>query len=73
MATATASPQFSRPKTRQETEIWLVGQISDTLNATKLPSKREVMSLFFHYKETMKQTVRAASHSTANEVLEVWD
>lgn len=73
MATAMASRTFSRPITRRETEIWLIGQISDKLSATKLPSKKEVMALFFHYKETMKQTVREASHSTSHEVLEVWD
>lgn len=56
---------------KKDTEIWLIGQISDVLSGTKLPSKREVMSLFFHYKEVENQTVRNASHSTANDVLQV--
>jgi len=58
--------------TRKDTNIWLIGQISDRLSARKLPSKKEVMSLFFHYKETENQTVREASCSSANDILEVW-
>jgi len=68
MATAEASKHTT---TRKDTEIWLIGQISDTLSATQLPSKKEVMSLFFHYKQVANQTVRDASHSTADDVLEV--
>lgn len=67
-----ATAQFSKPITRKETEIWLIRQILDKLSATKLPSKKEVMSLFFHHKETTKQTIRDASRSTANDVLDVW-
>lgn len=69
MATAAAA-QLSKPTTRSKTELWLIGQISDSLSATRLASKKEVMSLFFHYKDTM--TVRDASHTTANDVLDVW-
>ena len=46
--------------------------MSEILSSTKLPSKKEVMALFFYYKEATKQTVREASHSTTNDVLEVW-
>jgi len=45
-----------------------MGQRSDTLSSKKLPSKRDVMSLFYHYKDINKQTVREASHSTAKDV-----
>jgi hypothetical protein len=62
----------SKPTTRRETELWLIGQMSEILSSTKLPSKKEVMALFFYYKEATKQTVREASHSTTNDVLEVW-
>ena len=33
--------------TRKQTEIWLIGQMSSCLRTTKLPSKKEVMALFF--------------------------
>jgi len=58
--------------TRNETEIWLVGQLSSSLSLTKLPSKNEVMALFFHYKLTEKQKIRGASCSTAADVMNVW-
>lgn len=61
-----------KPVTRKQTEIWLVGQISPILNATKLPSKNEVMALFFHYKQIENKTVRDACHATAVDVLEMW-
>ena len=67
---ATAAAQLSKPTTKNETELWLISQISDSLSATRLASKKEVMSLFFHYKDTM--TVCDTSHTTANDVLDVW-
>jgi hypothetical protein len=38
------------PVTRKQTESWLVGQMILMMTVTKLPSKYEVMALFFHYK-----------------------
>ena len=38
--------------------------MSSSLDSTKLPSKKEVMALFFYYKEVMKQEVRDSSNST---------
>ena len=61
-----------QPTTRKQTEIWLVGQVSSSLPSAKLPSKREVMALFFHYKQLEKQTVRDSCHSTTNDILELW-
>ena len=69
---ANACCRTSKPTTRRETELWLIGQMSEILSSTKLPSKKEVMALFFYSKEATKQTVREASHSTTNDVLEVW-
>jgi hypothetical protein len=43
------------PVTRKQTEIWLVGQMIPMMTVTKLPSKNEVMALFFHYKEIEKK------------------
>jgi len=38
MATAAAA-QLSKHTTRSETDLWLIGQISDSLSATRLASK----------------------------------
>lgn len=59
--------------TRKQTEIWLVGQISQTLLQTKLPSKRETLSVFFYYKDSAKQTIREAARSTSKDVLDIWN
>ena len=68
-----AYAQTTTPITRKQSEIWLIGQMSDSLSNTKLPSKKEVMALFYHYKKVHKQTVREACHSAASDVLEVWE
>lgn len=43
--------------TRKQTEVWLIGQLSSTLSGTKLPSKNEVMALFFNYKQIDQKTI----------------
>ena len=63
---------MSKPTTRSETDLWLIGQMSDSLPSNKLPSKREVMSLFYYYKKMTKQTVHDAAHLTNNDTLDVW-
>lgn len=59
--------------TRNSTDIWLVGQISSSLNQTKLPSKREILSIFFHYKNQLNLNIRDSAHCTAADVLIVWE
>lgn len=59
--------------TRKKTDIWLVGQTSSTFSQTKLPSKKEVLSVFFYYKEEQKQTVRESAHFTSIDVLDIWN
>ena len=72
MASTKPEQAVVKPVTRKETDVWLVGQLSSTLSDTKLPSKKEVLALFFHYKQAAQKTVRDASHCTAEDVLEVW-
>jgi len=56
----------------KKTQIWLVGQMASRLKTTRLPSKKEVLGLFFYNKVIKKQTIRASAHSTALSVLEIW-
>ena len=60
-----------KPATTKQTEIWLIGQISLIFNATNFSSKKEFVPLFFYHKRSSGQAIRAASHSTANDVLGV--
>lgn len=52
--------------------MWLIGQPISTLPTTKLPSKKEVMSLFFYHKIEEKQNNKEAALSTADAILDVW-
>lgn len=58
--------------TRKKTDVWLVGQTSSDFSQRKLPSKKEVLSVFFYYKNKQKQTVRESAHPTAKDVLDIW-
>lgn len=59
--------------TRKKTEVWLIGQMSAALNQTVLPTTKNVMSLFFHYKDIEKLSIKNAYHSTAEDVLDIWE
>ena len=51
----------------------VIGQTTDHLIQSKLPTTKEVLSLFFHYKIVMKQTNRSSANSTACYVMVLWD
>ena len=55
MACTSYGELTKRPITRKQTEVWLIGQVLSKLNATKLPSKNEVLALLFQYKQTEKE------------------
>jgi len=55
------------------TEVWLIGQMSQHLIETKLPSKKEVMSLFFYHKNIIKMNIRDSARFTAVAVMTIWD
>lgn len=59
-------------KTRKRTEIWLIGYSCSELVQTKLPSVKEVMCLFFHYKNVVKHTNRESASLTASDVMTLW-
>jgi len=67
-----ASGTQNKVLTRKQTEVWLIGQISPSIGTTKLPSKKEVMALFFYCKQQQKQCIREACNSTSEAVLDVW-
>ncbi|CAH0560497.1 unnamed protein product [Brassicogethes aeneus] len=67
-----ASCSNSAVTTRRKTDIWLVGQTS-SISQAKLPTKQEVLRLFFHYKSDSKQNIKKCCHFTADDVLSVWE
>ena len=57
---------------RNDADIWLVGRLASTLHTTELPSKKEVLTLFFLYKKAERKTVHEASHCATDDVMKVW-
>ncbi|XP_033218394.1 uncharacterized protein LOC117173856 [Belonocnema kinseyi] len=60
-------------KTRQDTEINFVGDTSEHFCSRKLPSRKEVLRVFFHHKKLLKQTIRYSSTRTAEKVIAFWN
>lgn len=59
--------------TRKKSDIWLIGEVTDELSKTKLPSKHKVLSNFFYYKLFTNQTVKGCCNSVAKQVLAIWE
>lgn len=59
--------------TRCKTSVWLLGPPISELLQSKLPTKREVLQLFFHYHNEEKKNVTEATSSVVNDVMNVWD
>ena len=59
--------------THNKTVIWLIGQLTESLKETQLPSKQETMALFMNYKINKKQQGKTAALSTASDVMAVWE
>lgn len=49
-----------------------MGQTASSLGSIKLPSRKEVLALFFYYKQEQKQTIRQSCNITSDAILEVW-
>lgn len=64
---------MSATKTRTKTDIWLIGQEADGLTGTQLPSKREILSMFFHKHLTLKRTVKDSASIVSDLILEFWN
>ncbi|XP_044593839.1 uncharacterized protein LOC123271268 [Cotesia glomerata] len=52
--------------------VYLVGFQSSALNKRKLPSQRQVLSVFFYNLNFLKQSVRESARNVLNEVNDIW-
>ena len=48
-------------KIRSKSAIWLIGYEEDKLNGSKLPSNRQVLSVFLYYHNSLKKTIHDSS------------
>lgn len=53
--------------------IYLIGNESEQLKGRKLPTVRQVLSVFFHKHSSLKLTIRQSASDTIADVVKVWD
>ena len=58
---------------RKETDVWIIGPCSDSLSQTKLPTIRQVLSLFFYLHKVEMKTVRDSSRAAVRATLHLWE
>ena len=58
--------------TRNDADIRQVEHLASTLHTTKLPSQKEVLTLFFLYEEAERKAVYDTSHFATEDVMKVW-
>ena len=57
---------------RNDADIRLVRRLASTLHTTKLPSTKEVLTLFFLYQEAERKSVHDASYCVTEDVMKIW-
>ena len=58
---------------RDRDTLWLIGSLEGELKGSKLPSKREVLKVFFHHNYNEGKTVRDSATTAADMILVFWD
>ena len=53
--------------------VWLVGDRAPELCGRKLPSKREVLQVFFYFHLTEKKTVQESAKLVTEQLIKFWD
>ena len=62
-----------RPKTRESTDVFMIGQPLENLTGAKLPSTGLVLRRLKHVLKVQKQTISQAAVGVIKEVREFWD
>ncbi|XP_042230868.1 uncharacterized protein LOC121872269 [Homarus americanus] len=70
---ASTSGSGTKPKTRKDNEVWLIGPTAHALTGLKLPSTGEVMSLFFQIHKVNKATIKESAKEVIKQVLPFWE
>jgi len=59
--------------TRSKTAIWLVGFEESELIGSKLPSNRQILSVFFYHHKSLKKSIRESARTAIRQVSVFWD
>ncbi|KAG7176843.1 hypothetical protein Hamer_G000030 [Homarus americanus] len=65
--------QGSMESTRSKTEVWLIGQHITEITGAQLPSRGDVLRLFFHGHNEHKKTVNDSASEVAASVISFWN
>lgn len=60
-------------KIRSKSAVWLIGFEEDKLNGSKLPSNRQVLSVFFYHHRSLKKPIHDSSRDVIREAVKFWD
>ncbi|KAG7156073.1 hypothetical protein Hamer_G029039, partial [Homarus americanus] len=63
----------SMESTRSKTEVWLIGQHITEITGVQLPSRGDVLRLFFHGHNEHKKTVNDSASEVAASVISFWN
>ncbi|KAG7166417.1 hypothetical protein Hamer_G005515 [Homarus americanus] len=66
-------PEGSMESTRSKTEVWLIGQHITEITGAQLPSRGDVLRLFFHGHNEHKKTVNDSASEVAASVISFWN
>src|SRR6218665_578946 len=53
-------------------DIWLIGPVSEEIRGMKLPTYRQVLSVFSHHHKILGKTIRDSSRCAVRKVFRVW-
>ncbi|KAG7156380.1 Glutamate receptor U1-like 4 [Homarus americanus] len=70
---ALAKVPGSMESTRSKTEVWLIGQHITEITGAQLPSRGDVLRLFFHGHNEHKKTVNDSASEVAASVISFWN
>ncbi|XP_057331332.1 uncharacterized protein LOC130671453 isoform X1 [Microplitis mediator] len=59
-------------KVSKNRHIYLVGLQSSAFSTRKLPSQRQVLSVFFYHLHSLKKSARESTRDVLNDVYEIW-
>ena len=68
-----ASSASASPNTRRKSAVWLIGSTEEELKGCKLPSNRQILSVFFHHHKTLKKTIRNSARDVIKEAAVFWE
>ena len=60
-------------KFRSKTSIWLIGSEEVEITGSKLPSNKQVLSVFFHHHKTLKKTIHKSAMVVVQMVATFWN